>query len=134
MIRKFLLSLLVLSTMLAAPLWLARAETQAEDPTTWDPAVQDIPGIYYKKFDLNDPRPVDVFVAAMDREELSATIDTGIAQGRLSGGTETVKSMAARYNQAINYWDNSWGKRNQVVVECFVAVGRHDPSPKLMLI
>ncbi|MHC4442850.1 MAG: phosphodiester glycosidase family protein [Planctomycetota bacterium] len=34
----------------------------------------------------------------------------------MSGGTETTSSQANRYDQAINYWGQIWGQRNDVVV------------------
>jgi PKD repeat protein len=73
-------------------------------------------GIEYRKFHFTDPRPINVFVTRMDRSNLEATIDTGIALGRLSGGIETVLNMANRYDQTINYWEKTWGNRSQVVV------------------
>jgi len=71
-------------------------------------------GIDYQQFTLDDPN--NVFVARMDRSETSAFIESSIAQGRLSGGTETVSSQAARYDDAIGYWGQTWGNRNDVVV------------------
>ncbi len=74
------------------------------------------PGIDWQKFDLNNPRPIEIFVARLHRGELSATLETGIGQGRVSGGTETTSGMAARYDNAINYWGQAWGNRNDVAV------------------
>lgn len=71
-------------------------------------------GIEYRMFRLPDPN--NVYVARMDRGNLNATIESSIAGGRLSGGFETVTGMADRYDQAINYWEQSWGSRNKVVV------------------
>lgn len=78
-----------------------------------------VPGIDYRQYVLPDPN--NVFVARLERANLDLTIDTSIAQGRLSGGTETVRGMATRYDDAINFWGQSyatptWGTRNQVVV------------------
>jgi hypothetical protein len=73
-------------------------------------------GIEYRKFHFSDPRPMDIFVTRMDRSNLDVIIDTGIAQGRLSEGIETVLGMTIRYDQTINYWDKTWGNRSQVVV------------------
>lgn len=70
-------------------------------------------GIEYQKFQTKDPN--DIFVARMDRTILDATIESSIAQGKLASGVETVSGMAARYDQAINYWGQSWGNTNQVV-------------------
>jgi hypothetical protein len=73
-------------------------------------------GIDYQKFHLTSPRPIDIFVARMDRSNLNATIESSIAQGSLAAGRETVRGMAARYDGAINYWGQTWGGRNQVAV------------------
>jgi len=72
------------------------------------------PGIEYQEFHLNDPN--NVFVARMDRSNTNCIIESSIGQGRLSGGTERVSSQAARYDDAINYWGQDWGKRNDVIV------------------
>ena len=72
------------------------------------------PGIAYQQFQLPDPN--NVYVARMDRSDPDVIIESSIAQGRLSGGTETVSSMFERYEQTINYWGQSWGGRNDVVV------------------
>lgn len=72
------------------------------------------PGIEYRTYQLPDPN--NVFVARMERSNLNLTLESSIAQGRLSGGTETVYNMARRYDGAINYWGETWGNRNQVVV------------------
>jgi exopolysaccharide biosynthesis protein len=76
-------------------------------------------GIEFQKFQL--PAPNNVFVVRMDRSLPSLTLESSIAQGKLSGGTETVSAMFSRYDQALNYWGGSanppmWGMRNQVVV------------------
>jgi hypothetical protein len=73
------------------------------------------PGIDYQLFHLNWPRPINLFVTRLARSEPSATIDTAIAQGSLGSGREKVSDMAARYDQAINYWGQTWGNRNRVV-------------------
>ncbi len=75
-------------------------------------------GIEYQKFHLTSPRPIDIFVARMDRDVLYAntTIESSIAQGSLAAGRETVSGMAARYDGVINYWNQTWGGRNQVAV------------------
>jgi hypothetical protein len=82
-------------------------------PSAWEVIT---PGIEYQKFHLNNPRPVNVFVTRLDRSKADLTIDSSIAQGKLASGRESITGMADRYNQAINYWDNQWGKRNRVVV------------------
>ncbi|MCK4725000.1 MAG: hypothetical protein KAT29_04330, partial [Anaerolineales bacterium] len=97
--------------LISSPVVTAQADL--ESPTDWEQLRQ---GITYKKFHITEPRDMDIFVAAMDRSNLSVTVDSGIAQGRLSGGLETVRSQAARYDQTINYWDATWGNRSEVVV------------------
>ncbi len=109
-----LFSLLVLALILVSP--VQAAHQAIED---WTPVGN---GIDYKEFILPDPN--HVYVARMDRSNFDAIIDSSIAQGRLSGGTETVLNQAHRYNEAINYWGNAddhttsdpyWGSRNKVV-------------------
>jgi hypothetical protein len=75
-----------------------------------------VTGIDYQLFHLTNPRQINLHVARMDRSESSAIIDTAIAQGSLAEGWETISDMAARNDQAINYWGESWGNRNRVVV------------------
>ncbi|MDM8008901.1 MAG: phosphodiester glycosidase family protein [Phycisphaerae bacterium] len=72
------------------------------------------PGIEYQEFTLPDPN--NVFVARMERRNPAVTIESSIGQGRLSGGTETVRSQASRYEDAIGYWGYDWGRRNDVIV------------------
>jgi len=91
------------------------AATPADDPG-WEVIA---PGVEYRKFELPDPN--NVFVARMDRNNPGVTLESTIAQGKLSEGKETVSSMYARYDQALNFWGGSanpptWGMRNQVVV------------------
>lgn len=77
----------------------------------WEPVG---PGIEYNLFLLPDPNYVHV--ARMDRSNQNVTIESSIAQGRIAQGFETVSGMADRYDQAINYWGQTWGSRNNVVV------------------
>lgn len=72
------------------------------------------PGIEYQQFTLPDPN--NVFVARMARDNLDCIIESSIAQGSLSGGTERVSGQADRYDDAIGYWFEDWGRRNDVVV------------------
>lgn len=86
----------------------------------WEPVAK---GIDYQEFFLPD-YPNHVYVTRLDRHNPNVTLESAIAQGRLSGGLETVSGMSARYDQALNTWgeaviphDNTaWGSRNQVVV------------------
>lgn len=98
---------------------VSKAPVQAATP--FDPSVPDgwislAQGIEYKVFHLVDPRPINLFVARLERANLAVTLDSGIAQGRLTDGRETVRDMAARYDQTINFWGQTWGNRNRVVV------------------
>lgn len=72
------------------------------------------PGIEYQEFTLPDPN--NLFVARMDRRNPAVIIDSSIGQGRLSGGTETVRNQASRYEDAIGFWGTDWGRRNDVIV------------------
>jgi len=105
---KIFLFSLILSTSLfvVSPTLLVES---ASSP--WEPIAE---GIEYQKFQISGPN--NVYVARMDRDNLNVTIESSIAQGRLSGGFETVSGMAERYDQAINFWGQSWGSRNDVVV------------------
>lgn len=71
-------------------------------------------GIDYREFTVSGPNRV--FVARMQRSEPSVTIDSLIAQGRLSGGRETVSGMVARYDQSTGYWGREWGQRYEAKV------------------
>jgi hypothetical protein len=91
------------------------AASPADDPG-WQQVAS---GIEYKEYQLSDPN--NVFVVRMDRNNSGVTLESSIAQGKLSQGRETVSGMAARYDQALNFWGGSanppdWGMRNQVVV------------------
>jgi hypothetical protein len=102
----------------------------AVDDSDWDPVVA---GIDYQKFQLPDPN--NVFVVRMDRANTALTLESSIAQGKLSQGAETVSGMYARYDQALNYWGCSvitptWGLRNQVVVAINGAYFGDDAIPQ----
>lgn len=71
------------------------------------------PGIDYREYYL--PGPNHVYAARLDRQVEGVTIDTGLAQGMLGGGLETVRDQAARYDQALNAWGGTWGANNHVV-------------------
>jgi hypothetical protein len=106
-LRTFFTALLISATLtLGSPVILAQSAT-----SPWEPVAE---GIDYQKFKLPDPN--NIYVARMDRDNLNVAIESSIAQGRLSGGFEPVSGMAERYDQALNYWGESWGSRNDVVV------------------
>jgi hypothetical protein len=71
-------------------------------------------GVEYSEFRL--PGPNRAFVARMDRANSGVTIDTMIAQGDEDDRRETVSTMAAREEGAINAWNGRWGTRNNVIV------------------
>ena len=110
---------LFLLILLAIPFGtIALAQEQA--PNTWETVGE---GIEYQEFRLINPVLVNVFVTRMDRSNENATIESSIAQGKISGGTETVSNMAARYDDALNFWgpptipvSSTWGSTNDVIV------------------
>jgi len=71
-------------------------------------------GIDYREWTISGPN--NLFVSRMTRANTNTCIESIIGQGRLSGGTETVRNQASRYDDAINFWDQIWGPRNDVVV------------------
>ena len=110
--QKTLLCLLLLALLFSGS---ASAAVPADD-TEWQPIA---PGIDYRQYQLPDPN--NVFVARMDRNNPTVTIQSTLAQDKLIEGRETVSSMFARYDQALNFWgDNSTppspGTRSQAVV------------------
>lgn len=92
-------------------LTLACLLTAASPLAAWTTVGQ---GIEYQEYTVSGPN--NLFVARMDRDHAGATIDSSIGQGRLSGGTERCTSQATRYEDAINYWGQNWGQRNDVIV------------------
>jgi hypothetical protein len=108
----FSFSLLFLS--LSSSLDVARGED-----VVWETVA---PGIDYHLFTL--PGPNNVHVARMDRLDPQVTIESSIGLGKIASGLETVRGMAARYDQALNNWPTdpqapgqpAWGSRNRVVV------------------
>jgi hypothetical protein len=112
LIRNSLIRLFIIALIFTSPS-LAAIPT---NDLSWQPVAT---GIDYQKFILPDPN--NVFVARMDRNNFDLTLESMIAQGKLSEGRETVSSMFARYDQALNFWGGSanppiWGMRNQAVV------------------
>ena len=113
-LRRSHLTLLFLLILLQThSLVLSAANNEPEAPNAWASVA---PGIEYQKYHRSSPRPINIFVTRMDRANPNVAVDSSIAQGRLSGGTETVSGMASRYDQVINYWGGTWGNRNRVVV------------------
>lgn len=110
---KSTLILLIIFLVQSAQFTAAAPSPESETPTAWQTVA---PGVDYQVFHLNNPRPVNVFVTRMDRNNANVTIESSIAQGRIASGRESITGMAARYEQAINYWGQSWGGRNDVIV------------------
>ncbi len=77
----------------------------------WAPVA---PGIEYQEFYLPDPNVV--YVARMDRHNTQCYIDSGIANNRINGTAQTPPSQAALFDDAVNYWGQDWGHRNDVIV------------------
>jgi hypothetical protein len=85
-------------------------ETQAASPV-WQVIAE---GIQYREF--YPPEPNHLYVTRMERDNPQVTLETSLANGRISGGLESVRGMVERYDQAINNWGKNWGARNHVVV------------------
>jgi len=106
LIRAFLLSICLL------PLAVGPVAQAAQSASSgWERVAS---GVDYKMFSL--PGPNRAYVARLDREQSDVILESSIAQGRLSGGLETVSGMAERYDGAINAWGDTWGARNRVAV------------------
>ncbi len=106
---------------------LASSHWEPDAPDAWEVVGT---GIEYQKYRRTSPRVMNIFVARMARSNTNAIIESSIGQGRLSGGTETVSGMAARYDQAINSWGLPWGNRNRVVIAIngYFFGPSHEPS------
>ncbi len=83
-----------------------------------------VPGVDYQEFNL--PGPVRAYVARMliadstpDWNDDDVILESAVAQGKL-GSVETVRGMASRYNDSINFWDtqspSEWGNRSEIIV------------------
>ena len=70
-------------------------------------------GIDYQEVTTSGPN--QLFVSRMDRSNPNTTLDTTIANDKMSGSKEIVRSQAAREDDAITWWGQSWGPRNKVV-------------------
>ncbi len=78
-------------------------------------------GVDYRVFSQSTPQGTTlVYVARMGRADTSVVLDTGLAQGKINGGTETVRNQALRYDDSVSLWglnSSAWGDwRNDVVV------------------
>ena len=73
-------------------------------------------GIEYQKFDLSNPVN-DVYVTRMLRAETNAYIESSIANGKMTPWqSETITNQVARNDDAVGYWGQVWGNRNDVIV------------------
>jgi hypothetical protein len=112
---SWILARVFLVLALLAPMGSASGVTlpNLDSPDAW---INVDTGIQFQLFHLTNPRPMNIFVARLERSNPAVTLDSAIAQGKLFEGRETVRDMAARSNQAINYWGQTWGNRNRVAV------------------
>lgn len=118
-VAQWRLMLVIISGIVLAA--FATPNVSFSDSSGWE-TVGD--GIQYKEFVLPDPN--HVFVARMEIHNPSAIIESGVGQGILLEGKETVSGMAGRYDQAINPWGGDWGPRNHVIVA--INGSFHDPK------
>ena len=75
-------------------------------------------GIDYQKFTITmiDHSNNNVFVARMVVSNTNCIINSMIASNHVSGTLERPSAMAARCNDALNYWGQAWGQRNDVII------------------
>ncbi len=106
--RSLWISLLI---ALASFTWSPAARHASADSPIW---MEVAPGIEYRQFLLNTPNRV--YVARMHRRFPNLTIESSLGQGKVNGGLETVRQMAQREDQSINYWGERWGNRSQAIV------------------
>jgi len=113
---------LIILILLIIPLGAVAIAQGIDTPGDWE-VIDNKNGIEFQQYHLSDPVPVNIFVTRMDRNNPNVFIESSIAQGRLSGGIESVSKMADRYDQALSYWgpptipvSQTWGSRNDVVV------------------
>ncbi len=99
---RFRITLLVLIISLFA-VAVTMAAGQEED-SPWL-AVGD--GIDYQEFQITTPDPIHVYVARMDRSNTNAILDSAVAQGRISYGTEKVSDTI----QALRRHDQLLGRK-----------------------
>jgi len=100
-----------LALLMVAALVVTYTLAALSTPSSWEAVA---PGIDFQVFHLEDPN--NVYVARMDRANPNVTIESSLAYGRINGGLQKVTDMASRYDQAINFWGQEWGARDDVVV------------------
>lgn len=86
-------------------------ETARGSTTGWE---QVATGVEYREYYLSDPNMV--YVARMERANISVTLETGIGSGYLDPDRETTSTIANRVDQSIGWWGQLWGRRSEVVV------------------
>ncbi|NIS82227.1 MAG: hypothetical protein GTO14_18930 [Anaerolineales bacterium] len=116
--RRSFLVLVLLSLTLSA-----YALSMPAFSTGWETVVE---GIDYQEFHLTGPKRV--YVARMDRSNQNLILETSIAQGKLSGGKETVSEMADRYDQSLSAWAPGPDKEDTIFP---VSDGRRPTNPIL---
>ena len=117
MTRK-LAAFIALIVLLLSPIVAPLPVNAASPRQTSDGWIALATGVDYREYSL--PGPVRAFVARMAIAEPKSgqeavTLESGVARGQL-GSVETVRGMAARYNDAINYWGQQWGNRSEILV------------------
>ncbi len=75
-------------------------------------------GIDYQKvtITMNDGKNNNLFLSRMTASNTNCIINSMIASQRVAGAREKPSAMATRMEDAINYWGESWGQRNDVIV------------------
>lgn len=109
------MAILIACLALLAPALLPAPVEAASTPPSPDGWTELESGVYYREYTL--PGPVRAYVAVMTIADVdnSVTLESGIARGQL-GRLETVRGMAARYDDAIHYWGAEWGNRSNILV------------------
>lgn len=98
------------------PVPSVQASQLAQSGTGWTDVA---PGVQYQEFLL--PGPVRAYVARMEivdsapSDGITNTLETALGRGVL-GGLETVRGMAARYDDAISFWGQTWGNRSNILI------------------
>ncbi len=75
-------------------------------------------GIDYQKVTITmaDGKPNNLFMTRMAVANTNCIINSMIAANRVAGARERPSAMAARCDDALNYWGQAWGQRNDVIV------------------
>ncbi|WP_075074259.1 phosphodiester glycosidase family protein [Longilinea arvoryzae] len=117
MIKKIALLLVWIGVAFSPALSWSPAQAAASGQTEdgWEVLT---PGVDYREFTL--PGPVRAYVVRMAIKDdpddpVDITLESAIGRGYL-GGLETVRGMAARYDDAIDYWGSEWGNRSDILV------------------